>query len=59
MKRNLAAAFVMGLVLVSVTAVAQSTNGTSGGGPQGGKVQQQSQDQKVAGSSPAGRASKP
>ena len=56
MKRNLAAAFVMGLVLVSVTAVAQSTNGTSGGGPQGGKVQQQSQDQKVAGSSPAGRA---
>lgn len=44
MKRNLAAVLVMGLVLASVTAVAQSTNGPSGGGPQGDKVQQQSQD---------------
>lgn len=41
MKRNLAAALVMGVVLASVTAVAQSTNGP---GPQGDKVQQQSQD---------------
>ena len=44
MKKNLAAALAMGLVVACFTAVAEGTNGPSGGVPQGDKAQQQSQD---------------
>ena len=45
-KGNLAPALVaMGLALACVTAVAQSTNGPAGGGPQGDQIQQRDQDQ--------------
>ena len=44
MNNNLAAALAMGLVVACFTAVAEGTNGPSGGVPQGDKVQQQSQD---------------
>lgn len=45
MRRNLAVTVVMGLVLASITAVAESTNGPSGGGAQSGPLQKRSQDQ--------------
>jgi len=45
MKKNLAAALgVMGLVLACVTAVAEGTNGSTGGGPQGNQAKQRGQD---------------
>ncbi len=44
MKKNLAAAIATGLVLACVTALAEGTNGPSGGGPQGDQVQKQGQD---------------
>ena len=44
MKKNLAAALAMGLVVACFTAVAEGTNGPSGGVHQGDKAQQQSQD---------------
>src|SRR5512137_365346 len=44
MKKELAAVLAMGLVLASVRAVAEGTNGPSGGGTQGAKSQQRAQD---------------
>ena len=44
MKRNLAAVLAMGLVLATVTAVAEGTNGPSGGNTQGEKSQKRDQD---------------